>query len=175
MKTATQITDPELYKRLCEPFPSVESANDSLSNFFTEFRELREKYGIPDVLLIIRSIYMNQGELHDALLTMNCGDSQLVFPMVSTIYKRQKEKLIALNTIIKMLDEPYFFSSFLSYIGIAETKEEIESIIKNGEIKVNGKVILIDGPAPLEDFSLSIRDESINLPGRKNLTEPTNI
>lgn len=175
MKTATQITDPELYKRLCEPFPSVESANDSLSNFFTEFRELREKYGIPDVLLIIRSIYMNQGELHDALLTMNCGDSQLIFPMVSTIYNRQREKLITLNTVMKMLDEPYFFSSFLSYIGIAETKEEIENIIKNGEIKVNGKTILIDGPAPLEDFSLSIRDESINLPGRKNLTEPTNI
>jgi len=171
----TKISDPDLYKRLCEPFPSVESANDSLDNFFKDFRELREKYGIPDVLLIVRSIYMDQGELRDALLTMNCGDSRLIFPMLSTIYERQKDKLVTLGTIWKMLDEPYFFSAFLSHIGIAETEEEIKNIIKNGEIKVNGKTMFTDGPAPEEDFTLTVRDESINLPGRNNLTKSTNI
>ncbi len=171
----TIISDPELYKRLCEPFPSVESANDSLDNFFKEFRELREKYGIPDILLIARSIYMDQGELRDALSTMNCGDSKLVFPMISTIYERQKDRLITLGTVWKMLDEPNFFSSFLSYINIAETEKEIEEIIKSGEVKINGRAIFVDGPAPEEDFTLTVRNESINLPGRNNLTKSTNI
>lgn len=171
-KQSEGILNPELYKRLLEPFPSKESAQDSFDKFFTEFRELREKYGIPDVVVIARAIYMEEEKKRDVVLTMNSGNSALVFPMIATAYDLERKKLLdALGMIsipVDMMDSEEFFSDFLLHIGVVKTQDEAEKLIKSGEIKVNGKMMLIDGPAPEEEFTITFRGESLKIPGRKS-------
>ena len=164
------ISDPELYTKLLEPHPSLEVANNNLGKFYEEFRELRKKYSIPDVVLILRSIYMNQGEKCDALTTMNCGNSSLVYPMVHVIWERQREKFLydlgVINIPLDIWESPEFFTDLMMYAGIIRTQDEAEVLIKNGEIQVDGNAILVDGPAPDGEFVLTFRGESIKFPGK---------
>jgi hypothetical protein len=55
------IKDPKLYRKMSEPFESDEEANAAAKGFFEELRSIREKYGIPDVLAVIK-ISIEQGE-----------------------------------------------------------------------------------------------------------------
>lgn len=160
-----------MYQRLSQPFPSKESADDSLNNFYTEFRELREKYGIPDVVLIVRSIYMEGEEQQDALLTMHCGDGNLMFPMVMTTYQDEKEKFLKSAGMVvfprSLMNQDKFFTAFLLYAKIVQTIEDAQTIVENGGVKINNKVISVDGPALEDNFLLTVGGESFQIPGRK--------
>lgn len=164
--------DPELYKRLCEPYPSLDSVNDSLKNFFEEFRSLREKYGIPDVVIIARAIFKDQGILRDELITMNCGDSKLVFPMVLDVYEKQRDAFIIGSGLVgipgEMFDRSDFFTSFLLHIKVAKNLDDAKQLIHSGRLHMNGKVLLTDGSAPDDDFTLTFNSQSIKIPGKKS-------
>ncbi len=47
------INDAKLYRQLQEPFESTEAANEAITKFFAEFRELRAKYKMPDTYIIV--------------------------------------------------------------------------------------------------------------------------
>lgn len=172
MSKAVIKEDPELYKRLCEPFPSLNSANNNLNEFFEEFRALREKYGIPDVVIIARAIFKDQDEIHDQLVKMSCGDRKLVLPMLVDSYKREHDSFVAALGLVaipaEIYDKPNFFANFLVYVKGIETLEEAEKIIKRGEIKVNGKPLLSDCPAPDQNFTLTYKDQSVKIPGKNS-------
>lgn len=87
------ISNPELYMELLKPHSSLEVANDKLEKFRDEFRELRKKYSIPDLVLIARSIYMDQGEECDMISTMNCGNAALVFPLIDIAWQSEWNRI----------------------------------------------------------------------------------
>lgn len=164
-------SDPELYKRLLRPFPSKESADDSYNKFLIEFRELREKYGIPDIVMIARTIYMDNDEKVDDLITINCGDNNLIFPMIATAYDSQKARLLeqfgAFTIPYSILYDDNFFSTYLIYTGALKTKKEADVLIGLGDVIVDGVPIKKDGPAPEQNFSLTFRGETVKISGRK--------
>ena len=92
------ISNQELYMELLKPQPSLEVANDNLDKFRDEFRELRKKYSIPDIVLVARSVYMDQGEEYDMISTMNCGNSALVFPMIDIAWESEYRKILGRST-----------------------------------------------------------------------------
>jgi len=165
-------SDVDLYQRLCEPFPSIDSANDSLDGFFEEFRIIREKYGIPDVVLIARLFCIDESKKQDVILTMSCGDPGIVFPMVSNVFDRQRKKFIEdkkqFPIPISLMNEDKFVTAYLLFMKLAKDHKEVEQLIKNGEIEIDHKPILFDGPAQQKDFELTFRGETVMISGRKD-------
>ena len=73
-----KINDPSLYRKLCEPFPSVEAADEAVRNFIAELRELRIKYKIPDIAMVIRLTGMtDRGTEGEMYLLAHHGDTNL--------------------------------------------------------------------------------------------------
>lgn len=46
--------DPKNYRALCEPHANENAANDAIEAFWNEFYEIRNKYKIPDALVVFR-------------------------------------------------------------------------------------------------------------------------
>lgn len=68
-------SDPATYRKLCEPFGSVEAANERIQEFFSELGELREKYGLPDVLCVIQSaVIYEDGQEGSPIGLISLGD-----------------------------------------------------------------------------------------------------
>lgn len=66
--------NPSNYRRLCEPFESMEVANNAAQAFWEEFYELRNKHHIADCLVICRfAVATDKGEgiVH---MRMHAGD-----------------------------------------------------------------------------------------------------
>ncbi len=63
------IADSEMYRKLCEPFPDTEAANDALRAFAVGVRELRIKHKIMDTLLCVRMNVIVGG---DEIVAMQC-------------------------------------------------------------------------------------------------------
>ena len=79
-----RIDDPALYRKLCEPFPSVEAADEALRNFNAELRELRVKYKIPDISLVLRLICTTDaGTEGEIFLSAHHGDILLEETMLA--------------------------------------------------------------------------------------------
>jgi hypothetical protein len=53
VESAGLFNDPGLYRRLSEPFPTVEAGNEAIQGFFRELRELRAKWKLPDVYCVV--------------------------------------------------------------------------------------------------------------------------
>lgn len=51
---STAIHDESNYRSLLEPFPSFGAANAAIQAFFDEVREIRNRYKIPDALVILK-------------------------------------------------------------------------------------------------------------------------
>ena len=70
-----RIEDPGLYRRLSEPFPSFNAANDAINAFNVDLRAIREKHKIPDIVFVIAvSAIGDDGDVGDFVLGGGHGD-----------------------------------------------------------------------------------------------------
>ncbi len=75
------------YRRLSEPKESPEKANDDINAFLKELSDLREKYGLPDVLCVISVNVNYEGKGEGRAMTWgNFGDSQRVEALAAYAY-----------------------------------------------------------------------------------------
>ena len=87
MNEPERIIDPALHRKLSEPFPSLEAANEALDNFQAEFRELRAKHRIPEVLVVVGvNVIYASGAEGRAMTTMFNGNSMLRTAMAAYAY-----------------------------------------------------------------------------------------
>lgn len=95
--------DPERYARLSAPFPSEEAMVAAFTGFFRELGELREKYGIADVLTIVADSYETpEGTVKPDTLTMQYGDMTLRPFLVLHLYRQEPEMIQILMKGITM-------------------------------------------------------------------------
>jgi hypothetical protein len=72
----TVINDPALYRKLSEPKENLEAAKAAFDAFYKDLREIREKHGIPDLVISYAANYLNEhGKESAAIQISNCGDS----------------------------------------------------------------------------------------------------
>lgn len=67
----------ELYRRLSEPWPTPEDANAAMHEFDAELAKLREKYRVPDLIVISEqhAIRLNDGHEVTALSVLRWGNA----------------------------------------------------------------------------------------------------
>jgi hypothetical protein len=85
------INDPDLYRELAVPFGDVEDANVALEDFYEELREIRAKYKIADVYVVVavRAILEDGTEGEFMSNSMN-GNSLKALPMVAWAFGKEK-------------------------------------------------------------------------------------
>jgi hypothetical protein len=98
-----QMRDEAKYRRLSEPKESAEKANDDINAFFKEFGELREKYGLPDVLCVVAvNVNYGAGQEGRALTWANLGDSMRVEGLAAYAYgQAQAQHREFMNLLLK--------------------------------------------------------------------------
>lgn len=86
----TFISDERNYIALCEPFESPDAANDSMNKFFTELRELRNKYRMRDCLVVVafNVTYADGETVSDVICDSHFGSSAQQLPMAAFAYGR---------------------------------------------------------------------------------------
>ena len=86
-KIKTKIVDPDNYTQMSVPFESSELANEALSGFYNELREIRKKYKIPDVLIVTKgSVKTEDGTTGDYIQHSSFGNSLNQLPMAAYAY-----------------------------------------------------------------------------------------
>lgn len=87
--TTKAIHDPALYRRLSEPFETVEAANAAFDAFSEEFRALRKKHRIPDAVYIA-AVNVKDGDKESSIMAYgNCGDGRRVTDMLYESFAQQ--------------------------------------------------------------------------------------
>lgn len=97
MKTS----NPKNYRKMSEPFPDADTANQVLSDFFTELSELREKYRVADVLCIV-AVNVQYDETEGRALTyFHAGDELNTESLAAYGYGRaQAERREVVNQLL---------------------------------------------------------------------------
>lgn len=91
------IVDPELYRRMCEPFDSKAECEEAATAFAGELRALREKHGLADVVCIIQTpVKQADGTVAHMMLTSNCGDSGKWLMMLAETFGAERERFAGL-------------------------------------------------------------------------------
>ena len=89
--------NPALYRRLSEPFPSIEAANSALVAFFADVEAARERHRIADVTVLCEVSHVLEGEEVRASASGMMGDSARVLPMIAREFgaaqQRHKEQI----------------------------------------------------------------------------------
>lgn len=68
--------NPKLYRKLCEPYESPAAAGEALEKFWDEVYELRAKYKIPDMLIVMSfAVQEDNGEETDRMGMLYAGDN----------------------------------------------------------------------------------------------------
>lgn len=164
------IHNPELYYRLLAPFPSKEAANDACENFYKDLRVLREKYGLPDLAVVIRQIYKEEEAEHDELIVQSCGDTSLVSTMLSS------SAIMAITNKIAKIEIPHeffesstFYTKLIMLFNLAASEKDAMVLIKSGKVKVNGVVQKFDDFPPFESSVVEILSFRIVVPGTNDI------
>jgi flagellar basal body L-ring protein FlgH len=68
--------DPENYRKMREPFENLEKANEAIENFYDELFEIRKKYNISDILIVIKdSCKYADGKIGTFMQCLQYGNS----------------------------------------------------------------------------------------------------
>lgn len=76
------------YRKCLEPFVSPEEANNELEAFWNEFYELRNKYGIPDMLVTLMFSIATEDDEVQHLAMFSCGSDMNVERMAAYAHGR---------------------------------------------------------------------------------------
>ena len=80
---------PDNYRKLCEPFPSAEAAEDALNAFWEELYELRNKHRIPDLTVVARANFASDDDDEASVMVdVHCGDRLQKEPMLAWAFGR---------------------------------------------------------------------------------------
>lgn len=75
--------DPANYRKMADPFSSIEDASDAIDSFWRELYELRNKHRIRDVHLILEcDVVRNDGSEGTTILSGHIGDENKAEIMV---------------------------------------------------------------------------------------------
>jgi len=75
-ETMNLFPNPKLYRELSEPYSSLEEANEKLGAFLEEVGEVRKKYKIPNLQIIVMGSALNsEGAESDFIAPCSYGDS----------------------------------------------------------------------------------------------------
>lgn len=105
-------SDPATYRRLSEPYPTVEEANTRMFEFWKELGELRKKHHVRDVLVVAMFAVMHKdGEESEHILPMHYGNSSLAEGMAAFAYgsqveQRQKRVGRLMSNVLKRAPRP---------------------------------------------------------------------
>ena len=93
--------NPDRYERLSQPHESKEVLGENLKGFFRELGELREKWGIPDVLMAVAGNYKEAqvegpAKVMQGFSCMQYGDSRLRPALVLYLYRQESDVIQAL-------------------------------------------------------------------------------
>lgn len=92
--------DPAAYRRLSEPFLTLDAANESLAAFFEAVRLARERHRISDVAVLCEVSHVIEGEEVRGGAQSFMGDSARVLPMLAREFgaaQQRHEDQIALT------------------------------------------------------------------------------
>lgn len=86
-------SDHENYRRMREPYPSVDAANESLQKFSEAVYEIRNKHRIAECTVIMSiPVIDERGDEGEAMLAWHFGDSSRELPNLARAYgKAQAE------------------------------------------------------------------------------------
>ncbi len=74
--TAIEVIDPERYRKISEPFESVDAGNEAIQGFFKELGELRIKYKIPDLYIVLKATALTSDDEEGSFTTsMHYGNT----------------------------------------------------------------------------------------------------
>ena len=100
------VSDPGLYHRMCEPFPTEDAANAAMAEFWKELRSLREKHHMADVHVTVR-VVLPGGE---GMVSMHCGSQVYEEPMTAWAFgqaqARRQASVMDLVSSSKALRKP---------------------------------------------------------------------
>lgn len=97
-------SNPGLYRKLSEPFPSKEAANEALRKFNEELSALREKYRLADVHVLVQiNAITESGEEGIFNSEMGFGDQRLVGTMLAmSLGREQARRESEIATLLKL-------------------------------------------------------------------------
>jgi hypothetical protein len=82
MNTETR-NNPAHYRRMSEPFPSADEANEALAAFFADVRAARDRHRIADVVVLCEVSHTLDGEEVRGAADSFMGDSARALPMLA--------------------------------------------------------------------------------------------
>ena len=71
-QTELPINDPDTYAELSRPFATADEADEAIVGFAAEFRELRKKYRLANVLVVIKDTIQDSGPF---MVDAACGSA----------------------------------------------------------------------------------------------------
>ena len=93
--------DPAHYRRMSEPFETVEQSNEALAAFFADVRSARDKHRIAEVVVLCEiSVVVNNEEIRGSAMAQH-GDSARMLTMLAREFGAEQarhEERIALIT-----------------------------------------------------------------------------
>lgn len=86
-------SDPENYYKMSEPLENVEKANEAMEAFFEELSELRKKYKLRDVYVVVNgSVKYENGDAGEFMVTSNFGSVLNALAMTAYAYGVEKSE-----------------------------------------------------------------------------------
>lgn len=90
---SADIRDPETYRRMSEPLPSVEEANKAVEAFFADLRALREKHHIRDVLAVVQVVHRSEKGEVEGCTTLRIGSQAEALHMAAMAYGMMRSEV----------------------------------------------------------------------------------
>jgi hypothetical protein len=92
--TKEKINDPALYRRLQEPFGTVQEAEAATVEFFEGVRKLREQHRIPDTYCTAMFSYLGEdGEETIGIMSHLNGDANRAIQMLAHALGREQRRM----------------------------------------------------------------------------------
>ena len=99
---ATTKNDFENYRKMSEPFRTVEEADEALKNFFQAIEEARKKFRIMDAHIICKLNVIHASEEKSVMVTAHFGNTLESAPMCAWAFAEARDELkSALSKIVQ--------------------------------------------------------------------------
>ena len=97
-----QTANPELYRKLSEPFGSKEEADTEIAAFFEAVSQLRQKHLMPDVIVMAQANVIHEGDETIMQATAGFGDPlRMVTMLAQALGREQAENDAYLGKLLK--------------------------------------------------------------------------
>jgi hypothetical protein len=89
-----RFADPALYRKLSVPMATKEIAEEATREFFVELRELRERYGIPEVCVVVSVNFLDvERREHEMVSMLTNGNYYKAPELFGSGYRATKQNI----------------------------------------------------------------------------------